>query len=260
MAEKRRFLDVWLVEANTVYREVPYSVVTDWIQQSRLLADDMLRPSGTRDWFKVGGNPEFAAFLPKAQPFQIEDQAEVLEPVEMEVGWKRTADDEDDDPDMIPLIDISLVLLIFFIMTSVTAPTLSEIETPIALNGLVIDTSDLLVVGVNMDANTREPIYTFGAKRRNKKRQQPGKIEKVPNVPEMRSREEFLQRVEGALAEIPEATTLDISIEAHRKVASVHVREMIAGLNGLAARKSIRFNKYTSVSEPDSPPEPEAEE
>ena len=29
MAAKRRFLDVWIIETNTVYREVPFEVVTD---------------------------------------------------------------------------------------------------------------------------------------------------------------------------------------------------------------------------------------
>ena len=46
MAEKRRFLDVWIVESNTVYQEVPFEVVCDWVQQGRLLADDMVKPSG----------------------------------------------------------------------------------------------------------------------------------------------------------------------------------------------------------------------
>ena len=40
MVEKRRFLDVWIVETNTVYQEVPFDVVTDWLQQGRLLDDE----------------------------------------------------------------------------------------------------------------------------------------------------------------------------------------------------------------------------
>jgi hypothetical protein len=44
MAEKRRFLDIWVVDTNTVYREVPFTVVTDWIQQGRLLVEDKGRP------------------------------------------------------------------------------------------------------------------------------------------------------------------------------------------------------------------------
>ena len=50
MAQKRRFFDVWIVETNQVYKEVPYTVVADWVQQGRLLEDDRLKPSGTAEW------------------------------------------------------------------------------------------------------------------------------------------------------------------------------------------------------------------
>ena len=48
MAEKRRFLDVWIVETNTVYKEVPFTVVSDWVQQGRLLEDDRITSPGDR--------------------------------------------------------------------------------------------------------------------------------------------------------------------------------------------------------------------
>jgi len=118
MAAKRRFLDVWIIETNTVYREVPFEVVTDWVQQGRLLADDKLRPSGTAEWFRLGDNPSFAAYLPRPEPHAANDQAEALEPVEVEFAWKPYHGDDDEDVDMIPLIDVSLVLLVFFIMTA----------------------------------------------------------------------------------------------------------------------------------------------
>ena len=102
MAQKKRFLDVWIVESNTVYREVPYTVVSDWIQQSRLLGDDMVRRSGTKDWFKIGSSPELAAYIPRSDPLTVEDQAEALEPVEMGFNWKGSRGEEEDDPDMIP--------------------------------------------------------------------------------------------------------------------------------------------------------------
>src|SRR5947209_12420517 len=83
MADKRRFLDVWIIEANTVYKEVPFTVVTDWIQQGRLLEDDMLKPSGTKEWQRIGGAADFAPYLPRALPQRVDDQAEALEPVEI---------------------------------------------------------------------------------------------------------------------------------------------------------------------------------
>ena len=50
MAEKQRFLDIWIVESNTVYKEVPFNVITDWVQQGRLLEADQAKPSGAKDW------------------------------------------------------------------------------------------------------------------------------------------------------------------------------------------------------------------
>jgi hypothetical protein len=59
----RRHLDVWFIQTNVVYRGVPYSVLTDWLQQGRLLGEDQLRYSGTEKWVKIsavsfdGGEP-----------------------------------------------------------------------------------------------------------------------------------------------------------------------------------------------------------
>src|SRR5439155_21057143 len=121
MTEKRRFFDVWIIETNQVYKEVPYTVVADWVQQGRLLEDDKLKRSGTAEWFRLGGMPEFAAYLPKADLFRAEDEAEALEPVEGGFRWKPSHDEEEEDVDMIPLIDVSLLLLVFFIMMTTVA-------------------------------------------------------------------------------------------------------------------------------------------
>jgi biopolymer transport protein ExbD len=138
MAEKRRELDVWIVQSNTVYRKVPYTVVTDWIQEGRLLGEDRVRAAGGEKWHRIGDVPALAAFLPRAEPFPIEDRAEALEPVEAGFDWKKGGGaDEEDDVDMIPLIDVSLVLLIFFMMTAaVGAGLFSAIETPRARHQL----------------------------------------------------------------------------------------------------------------------------
>src|SRR5262249_61494637 len=156
MADKRRFLDVWLVETNTVYREVRFAVVADWVQQSRLLPEDMLRPSGTAQWFRVGSSPEFAPYVPRSEPHRIEDQAEALEPVQLDFAWKPRREDEDDDVDMIPLIDISLVLLIFFIMTGGVAGGFL-VDTPGAVKRLPITAQRLVWVVSERDPQQRTP-------------------------------------------------------------------------------------------------------
>ena len=43
------------VQSAAVESELPpFDVVADWIQQGRLLEDDMLRPSGTAEWRRLG--------------------------------------------------------------------------------------------------------------------------------------------------------------------------------------------------------------
>ena len=52
--QPKRFFDLWFVQANTVTKEVPFHVVTDWIQQGRAAPADKVKPSGTADWYDLG--------------------------------------------------------------------------------------------------------------------------------------------------------------------------------------------------------------
>jgi biopolymer transport protein ExbD len=150
-AKKQRLLDVWVMELNTVYREVPFVVVTDWLQQGRLLGDDCVRLAGSKKWHHVSAVPAFAPYVPKVEPHRAEDKAEALEPVELGFDWGHTTrEEEDEDVDMIPLIDISLVLLIFFMMTaSVGSGVLSNIDTPSARHQLATIAKGSYWVGID---------------------------------------------------------------------------------------------------------------
>src|SRR5262249_40662463 len=147
---KKFFFDVWLVQGNRVYRSVPYEVVTDWIQQQRLLADDHIRPTGTEGWFVLGKVPAFSGFLPQPEPLRTDAQAEALEPVESGFAWGHKGEEEEVDPDMIPLIDISLVLLIFFMMTSAVAAVGSGIRVPQAagLDPTLVQNQEMIWIGI----------------------------------------------------------------------------------------------------------------
>jgi biopolymer transport protein ExbD len=160
--DKNATLDVWVVETNTVYRGVPFTVVTDWVQQGRLLEEDRLRPGGSEDWFRLGGLPAFTPYLPKAEPHRPQDKAEALEPVEVEFNWKRRPEDEDDDVDMIPLIDVSLVLLIFFVMAAATAGGIASfIKTPPAEHKLIVIDKNQIWIGIHQEAN-KQILYYLG--------------------------------------------------------------------------------------------------
>jgi biopolymer transport protein ExbD len=130
--------DVWFVAANTVYRGVPYQVVADWTQQGRLSAADQLRPAGSSDpWKKVEDWDLFADYLPRASPAAAASPAEpgtappaeIPEPPVDELRTRRQRGYDEDDVDMIPLIDISMVLLVFFIIVSATG-ALSPVDVP----------------------------------------------------------------------------------------------------------------------------------
>ncbi len=163
MAEQKRRYDVWFVDGNTVYKEVPFEVVTDWVQQARLGADDMVKPSGSPNWFKVSNQALFEPYLPRAVPQHTSDAAESYEPIELDFNWKRKHDDEDDDVDMIPLIDISLVLLIFFMMTT-TVAAISRIAVPSMANAVKIDT-DANILRIDIDKTSDGIVY--GTARKN---------------------------------------------------------------------------------------------
>jgi biopolymer transport protein ExbD len=166
MAEKTpRTLDVWLVDANTVYREVPYNVVTDWVQQGRLLENDRVRPVGTKDWLPISTQANLAAYLPRPVP-EAEDRAEALEPVESGLTWQHRPEEEDDDVDMIPLIDVSLVLLIFFMLTAAkaTEDKAPFPDLPVATTADLVEEPTELWIGILTEGRgeKKTPVYSLG--------------------------------------------------------------------------------------------------
>lgn len=149
--DKKRLLDVWILEADTVYREVPFAVVADWLQQGRLLAEDKVRLAGAgKNWHPLANVPAFVPYVPKPEPLAVEDKTEALEPVDLGFEPTKRVEEDDEDVDMIPLIDISLVLLIFFMMTaSVSSGFLSPINTPGAKHQLASPAEGSFWIGID---------------------------------------------------------------------------------------------------------------
>jgi biopolymer transport protein ExbD len=249
MAQKRRFLDVWIVESDTVYREVPYEVTTDWVQQGRLLDDDMLRWSGQAEWFRLGSTPAFKAFMPQAETDRAEDQAEALEAVHVDFSWKRPRDEEDDDVDMIPLIDVSLVLLVFFMMTTTAVAASFYIKTPAAENGNVMSGSDLYWVGLDYKrTGNREDqhtlVYVVG---KGEEVLGKGADEKRWEVADTDAdREKVLNEIVQTLREQPDQL-MKVTIKADEDIPSGLVRDLTRKLEGMGATKVK--DKYIGVSE-----------
>jgi biopolymer transport protein ExbD len=237
----KKFLDVWIIESNTVYREVPFTVVADWIQQGRLLEDDMLRPSGTAEWLKVGASPSFAPYLPKAVPHGVEDQAEAMEPVALDFSWKKSHDEEDDDVDMIPLIDVSLVLLIFFMMTASGAASMF-IQTPATQNAELDKSTGGVWIGINLnDPKVPIPSYSLGTV-------------KGGTIKSNLTQAQCLDELEQFL--IDQQHPVELTIQAHEQLKASEVRSLTYQLEQLDKRLSAQLrrgkiieHKYTGVRE-----------
>lgn len=150
MAETPKTFDVWFLTANTVYKGVPYHVVAEWVRDGRLAAADRVRPAGSQaPWDEVGRHDLLRDYLPRRpvgrvvsaaaagpavtapspapapQPWAGED----LDLPEPEPAFLGPREAEDEDVDMVPLIDISMVLLVFFIMMRAAA-ALAPIDVP----------------------------------------------------------------------------------------------------------------------------------
>ena len=169
MATNPESFDVWFQAANTVYTGVPYRVVADWCGHGRLSAVDRVRVSGTKTaWKPIGEHPLLADFLGQTvtekatsvTTVAMSTNAEPIEsdePIEPSFKWPRSADDDDDDVDMIPLIDISLVLLIYFMMTAVVA-TMSPVDVPGMKNAAQLSKQQDAIT-VMIDRQKETPVY-----------------------------------------------------------------------------------------------------
>ena len=162
MAKPPKAFDVWFVAANTVYRGVPYHVVADWTSQGRLGAGDMVRPAGTdAEWGRTDAQAGLADYLPRPTAARaVPSGLEVLasegptanEPVdfpEPEPAPGKPRIEEDDEVDMIPLIDISMVLLVFFIIIR-AAGALAPVDVPEMRYAGEL-TNDPLAITINVD-------------------------------------------------------------------------------------------------------------
>lgn len=241
MAEKRRLLDVWVLETKTVYRQVPYTVVTDWVQQGRLLESDMVRVSGTEKFVPLVSLPDFAVYLPRPEPFRAEDRAEALEPVEVDFSWKRPAPEEEGDVDMIPLIDVSLVLLLFFMMTASVVTAAGLVNTPEAHFGTqMADISRMFSINIT-PAHDGTPLHA---------------LSQGEAVPSKENREteltepEVLQLLDQRLK--VESGPVDVTVKADKALPYEVVKKVVVDLEARRARGLIG-KVHAGVSERENP-------
>jgi biopolymer transport protein ExbD len=237
MADKQRFLDIWIVESNTVYKEVPFNVVTDWVQQGRLLEDDQAKPSGTKEWQRIRDMGEFQPYFHQPEPFRPQDSAEALGAVSLDVSVKRSAEAEDDDVDMIPLIDVSLVLLVFFMLTATSVAVTTVVKTPEADYGLLADNPSALRIDIRLDPEG-VVLYSLGV----------GDKAPGPDESDLQNVSAVLDRLKVRL---DRAAGVDLVINAQKDLKAKVARDLLVALRKEPFRSKITLN-YFGVTE--SPP------
>lgn len=175
MDKSPKQFDVWFVTANTVYKQVPYQVVADWVQQGRLGKEDMVRAAGSIDWKHVEQFQDLRDYLPRrtlpraipkpapapastsvaASPTAPVAAPVPVEPIEFEpehVSFRRK-EPADDDVDMIPLIDISIVLLVFFILIRASG-SLANVPVPdTTYTGYATADPEAITISIEPDAH-----------------------------------------------------------------------------------------------------------
>lgn len=233
---KKYFFDVWLSQGKTVYKDVPYEVITDWLQQGRLLGDDRIRPAGTQDWFPIAGVPAFAGFIPKVDPLRTDEKAEALEPLEMGFKWGKHQEEEEADPDMIPLIDVSLVLLIFFMITSTVAAVTSTIPVPLVKIAEATGNINMIWIGIEYKGEDFPAKFVVRLDGDNDK-----KIFKRDL-----NKDEAAQMVNEILEN---RTVPEVRIAAHAKVNYDLLKELHLELEELKAKGKITGKIHVEVGE-----------
>lgn len=230
MSKKQTTLDVWIVESNTVYKAVPYAIITDWLQQGRLLEDDKAKPAGSKDWQRLGDLMEMQAFLPKPEPFRADDQAEALESVHVDFAYSRPTDDEDEDVDMIPLIDVSLVLLVFFMLTAATGLA-AAVNMPEVDNHLMADNQLGLHIDITRDEDGN-PIFALRA----------GEKAAEPDEGDLRSMAAVLDRLKTRL--VKTTGQVELQINADKELRAKVCRDLLLALRAEPFRSRISDNFF----------------
>jgi len=223
--QPKRFFDLWFVQANTVTKEVPFHVVTDWIQQGRAVPMDKVKPSGTADWYDLGTVVAFQPYFPQPETKRPQDATEAMAPVEIEFDYKKPEEDLDEDVDMIPLIDISLVLLIFFMMT-MTVAAISRISVPDSRYAQSLESSTN-VLRIDIDLRDGQRVYAIGT----------GVANPAPEDDNMESDVQVLRRLDEKLGNMTDPP--HVRIAAHGDLPFEVVEEVLKGLERRRLKNQI---------------------
>ena len=232
-ADAPRFFNVWLVEPNTVYRGVPFTVICDWIQEGRLLGRDCVRTPGAPAWEHLDAHPLFTPYFGQVGLPTAQDVAEALQPIDIDFGPKGPPPEEDDEVDMIPLIDISMVLLVFFMMTAQNLITAAPFKIPSTETAEITDAKGNVNISVRIDPTDFEKrtiTYHF-----------------LDNYTEQYSEKDVLEKVKAEKAN--RGTGMKVILQVESTIPFEKVQSLMVGLESMGIKDyTAKVGPKTSTS------------
>jgi biopolymer transport protein ExbD len=217
-----------VVSLDRVYGPVDINKLVALAAQGRIAPGDLVRPASGGDWIPVTQVPAIAAALPmEPEILPEEEEAPVAVPSaaaeEEEAGagaWtprRRKRRAEEPVMDMAPMIDVTFLLLIFFMLTNTMAQP-APMDVPQAVHGRGVNLEGQQMILIDRDGN-----YYLG---------------EMP-VPEnaAESLEALVQEV-GQNAEVADAA-MDVIVNAHKETRHGQVRELVERLGQVEGLRKI---------------------
>lgn len=204
-----RKMELKVVSLNRVYRPVPFDKLVQLAAQGRLSANDQVRPLGTETWYPVTEVPALAAALP--EPASVAAGG----PVEIESGERWTMPSsagkaEEADMDITPMIDVTFLLLIFFMLSnSMANPTPMDVPTAVYGRGVTLEGQQQILVD-------EEGACFLG--------DAPSDANRVESL------DALVSEVRANAENVPD--DMDVIVNGHKKANYLHVRKLIEELSG----------------------------
>jgi biopolymer transport protein ExbD len=210
-----RAMELKVVSLGRVYGPVPVDKLVQLAQQGRISAEDLVRPVGTETWYRADEVPALAASL--LQPSLVlsteggpaVDLAADADSLRAILPVKKPG--EDLEMDMAPMIDVTFLLLIFFMLTnSLANPSPMDVPTAVHGRGVTLEGQQLVLVD-------GQGGYFLG--------------ESISEENRAASLESLIQEVR-ANADASRAP-MDVIVNAHKKSNYLQIRELVEQLGSV---------------------------
>jgi len=204
-----------VVSLDRTYGPVPMGKLVKLATQGRIVPDDLVRPTDSDVWVRVADVPALAAVLP--QPVAVYADDAGPESIDMADeaggGWEPLPEREVEqaEMDMAPMIDVTFLLLIFFMLTNSLANP-SPMNTPEAVHGrgVTLEGQQLILIDEEGD-------YYLGNTASDDARAE--------------SFEAMIEEVQQNAESVD--APLDVIISGHKQTKYVRVRELVERLGSL---------------------------